>query len=59
MRQNPHVLAVPAGSRGLIKEIYSSCLVRHADYGEEGVLLKFKATPENYARLLKKVNGGE
>lgn len=54
LRWGEYELTVPAGSKGLIKEIYSSCLVKEADYGQEGVTLKFKATPENYARLKKK-----
>ena len=54
LRWGEYELTVPAGSKGLIKEVYSCCLVKAADYGEEGVLLKFKATPENYARLAKK-----
>ena len=54
-RWGDYELLVPPGSKGLIKEIYSCCLVRDADYGQAGVTLKFKATPENYARLRKKL----
>jgi GTP-binding protein HflX len=54
MRWAEYELTVPAGSKGLIKEIYASCLVKEAEYAQEGVTLKFKATPENYARLKKK-----
>ncbi|MDA8130986.1 MAG: GTPase HflX [Elusimicrobia bacterium] len=53
-RWGEYELKIPAGSRGLIAEIYSSCLVSAAEYGQRDVTLKFKATPENYARLLKK-----
>jgi len=54
-RWGEYELLVPAGSKGLIKEIYSCCLVKNADYGQAGVTLSFKATPENYARLRKKL----
>jgi len=57
-RWGEYELTVPVGSKGLIKEIYSSCMVKAADYGQEGVALKFKATPENYARLRKKAAAG-
>ncbi|PIU19422.1 MAG: GTPase HflX [Elusimicrobia bacterium CG08_land_8_20_14_0_20_59_10] len=55
LRWGEYTVTVPAGAKGLIKEIYSSCLVMNADYSREGALLRFKATPENYARILKKV----
>lgn len=54
-RWGDYELLVPAGSKGLIKEIYSCCLVKNAEYGQAGVRLCFKATPENYARLRKKL----
>jgi GTP-binding protein HflX len=54
-RWGDYELLVPAGAKGLIKEVYACCLVKAADYGQDGVTLKFKATPENYARLKKKV----
>ncbi|OGR81648.1 MAG: GTPase HflX [Elusimicrobia bacterium GWC2_64_44] len=54
-RWGDYELTVPAGSKGLIKEVYACCLVKAAEYGQDGVTLKFKATPENYARLKKKV----
>ena len=54
LRWGDYELMVPVGAKGLIKEIYSSCLVKGAEYGQDGVQLKFKATPENYARLKKK-----
>ncbi len=53
-RWGEYELTVPAGAKGLIKEIYSACLVKDAAYGQTGVTLTFKATPENYARLKKK-----
>ncbi len=52
-RWGEYELLVPTGS-GLLKEIYACCMVKKAEYGEEGVTLNFKATPENYARLAKK-----
>lgn len=55
-RWGDHELTVPAGAKGLIKEIYASCLVTNAAYGPAGATLSFKATPENYARLLKKAS---
>jgi GTP-binding protein HflX len=55
-RWGEYELTVTPGSKGLIKEIYSSCLVKEAEYGQDGVKLKFKATPENYARLKKKAS---
>ncbi|HBA61169.1 MAG TPA: GTPase HflX [Elusimicrobia bacterium] len=55
LRWGEFSITVPPGSKGLIKEIYASCLVMNADYAREGVTLKFKATPENYARITKKV----
>jgi GTPase len=54
LRWKEHELFVPAGAKGLIKEIYTCCLVQAADYVQDGVNLKFKATPENYARFSKK-----
>lgn len=54
LRWKEYELTVPPGAKGLISEIYSACLVREAAYGPKGVALKFKATPENYARLKKK-----
>jgi len=54
-RWGEYELSVPAGSKGLIKEIYSACLVKEAVYGSKEVNFKFKATPENYARINKKV----
>ncbi len=56
LRWGEYELTVPQGARGIVREIYSSCLVKAAEYGQEGVLLRFKATPENYARLLKKLS---
>ncbi|MBI5743541.1 MAG: GTPase HflX [Elusimicrobia bacterium] len=56
-RWGDYQLTVPAGARGLIKEVYSCCLVKGAEYGQEGAVLSFKATPENYARLKKKAAG--
>ena len=53
-RWGEYVLTIPAGSKGLIAEVYSACLVEEAAYGRRGVKLRFKATPENYARLSKK-----
>lgn len=53
-RWGDYELTVPPGSPGLVKEIYSSCLVKSASYGPAGATLCFKATPENYARLKKK-----
>ena len=58
-RWKEYELTVPAGSKGLIKEIYSACLVQEAAYGPEGVTLKFKATPENHARLKKKATSNQ
>jgi GTP-binding protein HflX len=49
-------LTVPAGAKGLIKEIYEACFVREAVYGEDGATLRFRATPENYARFRKKAS---
>ncbi len=57
LRWEEYQLTVPPGSKGLMNEIYDSCLVKEAAYGEEGVTLSFKATPENYARFKKKVTG--
>ena len=53
-RWGDYELTVTPGSKGLIAEIYSACLVTEAAYGPKGVTLKFKATPENYSRLKKK-----
>ena len=54
-RWGEYELTIPPGSKGLIKELYAACLVTEAAYGAKGVKLKFKATPENYARMKKKV----
>ncbi|MDO8804816.1 MAG: GTPase HflX [Elusimicrobiota bacterium] len=54
-RWGEYELTIPAGAKGLIAEVYSACLVEKAAYGPRGATLKFKATPENYARLKKKV----
>jgi len=54
-RWEDYELTVPQGG-GLIKEIYDSCLVKEVTYTQEGAALKFRATPENYARLLKRLN---
>ncbi len=51
-------LLLPAGSKELLREIYASCLVQEVSYGEQGVTVRFKATPENYARLKKKTAAG-
>lgn len=56
LRWGEYELTVPQSAKGMVREIYSSCLVKAAEYGQEGVLLRFKATPENYARLLKKLS---
>jgi GTP-binding protein HflX len=53
-RWGDYELIVPPNSPGLVKEIYSSCLVKNASYGPDGATISFKATPENYARLKKK-----
>ena len=53
-RWGDYELTVPVGSKGLIKEIYEACMVKEASYGPAGATLKFKATPENYARLKKR-----
>ena len=53
-RWGEYELTVPPSAKGLLKEIYSSCLVKEAAYGPGGATLKFKATPENYARLKKR-----
>ncbi|OGR66960.1 MAG: GTPase HflX [Elusimicrobia bacterium GWC2_61_19] len=53
-RWGDYELTVPVGAKGLVKEIYASSLVKDAAYGQEGVTLTFKATPENYARLSKR-----
>ncbi len=57
LRWEDYELAVPAGSKGLIKEIYGACMVKEASYGPEGATIRFKATPENYARLKKRAAG--
>ncbi len=53
-RWRDYELTVPPGSKGAIKEIYDSCLVQKASYGPDGVTLRFRATPENYARVSKR-----
>jgi GTP-binding protein HflX len=53
-RWGDYELTVPPSAKGLLKEIYASAFVREAAYGEEGVTLRFRATPENYARFRKK-----
>jgi hypothetical protein len=58
-RWGEYELTVPAGSKGLVKEIYASCLVKGAAYGPGGVTLSFKATPENYARVRKRAAAAE
>jgi len=55
LRWKEYTLTVPPGAKGAIKEIYDSALVQEAAYGPEGVTLRFKATPENYARVKKKI----
>lgn len=52
-RWGDYELTIPPGSPGLVKEVYASCMVRSASYGQAGATLSFKATPENYARLKK------
>ena len=52
-RWGDYELTIPPGSPGLVKEVYASCMVKSASYGEAGATLAFKATPENYARLKK------
>jgi len=56
-RWGEYEITVPPDSKGLINEIYSACLVQEAAYGPEGVTLKIKATPENFARLKKRARG--
>ncbi|MEK7720877.1 MAG: GTPase HflX [Elusimicrobiota bacterium] len=58
-RWEDHELILPAGVKGLIAEIYSTCLVKEAAYGPEGVTIRFKATPENYARMKKKASSAK
>ena len=54
-RWKEYKLTVPPGAKGVMKEIYDSSLVLEAAYGPDGVTLRFKATPENYARVKKKI----
>jgi len=55
LRWKEYKVTVPPGAKGVIREIYDSCLVQEASYSPDGVTLRFKATPENYARVKKKI----
>ena len=58
LKWQEHELLLPAGSKDLLREIYACCMVGGVAYGQQGITVKFKATPENYARFRKKAAGG-
>lgn len=49
-------IKIPQKNHNLIKEIYSSCLVTKISHNEGGTQILFKATKENYERLLSKLD---
>lgn len=53
-RWGNYELVIPASGKALVREVYASCLVKNVDYARDSITLRFKATPENYARILKK-----
>lgn len=55
LRWAEHEITIPTGEKGLLKEIYASSLVKDAVYGEGTITLKLKATPENFARIQKRI----
>ncbi len=46
-------LSLPAGRQKLLSGIYKTALVRNAVYGPDKIKINFKATKENYQRILK------
>lgn len=52
-RWGDYKLDLPAGRQKLISEIYKSAMVRNVVYGHGRVTVNFRATRENYRRILK------
>ncbi|HOW88922.1 MAG TPA: GTPase HflX [Elusimicrobiales bacterium] len=52
-RWEDYELVIPAGSQKLLSGIYSTAMVRSADYGPESIKVKFRATRENHRRIMK------
>jgi len=52
-RWGDYKLVLPARKQKLLSEIYKNAMVKSAGYGPEEITLNFKATKENYQRILK------
>lgn len=52
-RWGDYELDLPAGRQKLLSEIYKSAMVKSAVYGKGNVTVNFRATRENYRRILK------
>jgi len=56
-RWGDYELALPAARQKLLSEIYKSAMVKSAVYDPEQIKINFRATKENYRRILKLASG--
>jgi len=54
-RWQEYTETVPLGKKNLIQFLYSCCLVGRTEYIENGAIVTFRATKENYARFRKRL----